>query len=71
MSVGPTDIVEDVRYALPRDGRIAEIGSCQANGKIVTFNSSSRIFHLVGFHEERPPGLCAKIPSISLRSGTW
>ena len=34
MSVDPTQIVEDVGYALPRDGRIVEIGSRRANGKI-------------------------------------
>lgn len=34
MSVDPTQIVEDVGYALPRDGRIGEIGSRRANGKI-------------------------------------
>jgi hypothetical protein len=34
MSVDPMPIVEDVGYALPRDGQIVEIGSRQANGKI-------------------------------------
>jgi hypothetical protein len=34
MSVDPPQIVEVVGYALPRDGRIAEIGSRRANGKI-------------------------------------
>jgi len=34
MSVDPTQIVEDVGYALLRDGRIVEIGSRRANGKI-------------------------------------
>ena len=34
MPVGPTQIVEDVGFALPRDGRMVEIGSRRANGKI-------------------------------------
>jgi hypothetical protein len=34
VSVDPTQTVEDVGYALPRDGRIAQIGSRRASGKI-------------------------------------
>ena len=34
MSVDPTQIVEDVGCAVPRDDRIVEIGLRRANGKI-------------------------------------